>query len=77
VVLFRQAHRRGMFQERMPEEIYRWGVIQSASPVLFFLISVPIAFTSTGLAVACWFLGIPFAIITQRWAPARAGDYFS
>jgi uncharacterized membrane protein len=77
VVLFRQAHRRGMFQERMPEEIYRWGVIQSASPVLFFLISVPIAFTSTGLAVACWFLGVPFAIITQRWAPARAGEYFS
>jgi uncharacterized membrane protein len=77
VVLFRHAHRRGMFQELMPEEIYRWGVIQSASPVLFFLLSVPIAFASTGLAVACWFLGLPFAIITQRWAPEGAERYFS
>jgi uncharacterized membrane protein len=77
VVLFRHAHRHGLFNEAMPEEIYRWGTIQSASPVLFFLISVPVAFASTGLAVACWFLGLPFALITQRWAPADAQRYFS
>jgi uncharacterized membrane protein len=76
VVLFRHAHRRGLFRDEMPEEIYRWGAIQSASPVLFFLLSVPVAFASTEIAVACWFLGLPFAIITQRWAPEGAERYF-
>jgi uncharacterized membrane protein len=76
VVLFRHAHRRGMLREQLPEDVYRWGVLQSASPVLFFLLSVPVAFVSTGLAVAFWFLGIPFAIISDRWKPAGAEDYF-
>jgi uncharacterized membrane protein len=77
VVLFRHAYRHGLLSERLPEEVYRWGAIQSASPVIFFLISVPVAFASTGLAVACWFLGLPFAIISARWAPAGAEDYFN
>jgi uncharacterized membrane protein len=76
VVLFRHAHQRGLMQERLPEDVYRWGVLQSASPVLFFLLSVPIAFASTELAVAFWFLGIPFAIVSERWKPAAADRYF-
>jgi uncharacterized membrane protein len=76
VVLFRHAHRRGMMRERMPDDVYRWGVLQSTSPVLFFLGSVPVAFVSTDLAVACWFLGIPFAIVSQRWKPAGTDRYF-
>jgi uncharacterized membrane protein len=76
VVLFRHAHRRGLLRERLPEEVYRWGVLQSASPVVFFLLSVPVAFASTGLAVAFWFLGIPFAIISERWKPAGADRFF-
>ena len=33
VVLFRHAHRGGLLREAMPEDIYRWGVVQSISPV--------------------------------------------
>jgi uncharacterized membrane protein len=76
VVLFRHAHRRRMMREQLPEDVYRWGVLQSLSPVVFFLLSVPVAFVSTELAVACWFLGLPFAIISARWAPAGAEEYF-
>jgi TMEM175 potassium channel family protein len=77
VVLFRHAHRRGLMREQWPEDVYRWGVIQSLSPVVFFLLSVPIAFVSTSLAVACWFLGIPFAIIANRWKPPAADRFFA
>jgi uncharacterized membrane protein len=76
VVLFRHAHQRRLMRDQLPAEIYRWGVIQSASPVLFFLLSVPVAFVSTELAVACWFLTLPFAIISDRWKPAGAEDFF-
>jgi uncharacterized membrane protein len=77
VVLFRQAHRRGLMRERLPEPVYRWGVVQSVAPVAFFLLSVPVAFIGTEWAVACWFGGIPFAMVSARWRPAGAERYFA
>jgi len=76
VVLFRHAHRTGLLRERWPEDVYRWGVLQSLSPVMFFLLSVPVAYIGTGWAVACWLLGIPFAMISQRWRPEAAARYY-
>ena len=76
VVLFRHAHRRGLLGEAMPADVYRWGVIGSLSPVVFFLASVPVAFASTTLAVGIWFLGIPFGILADRWKPAGADRFF-
>ena len=76
VVLFRHAHRRQIMRERLPEDVYGWGVFSSSSPVIFFLVSVPVAFLSTELAVACWFLGIPFAMLSERWKPPQADRYF-
>ena len=75
VVLFRQAQRRDLLRRKVPENVYRWGVIQSLSPVIFFLLSVPVAFLSTGLAVAAWFLAIPFQAVTNRWKPPDADRY--
>jgi uncharacterized membrane protein len=77
VVMFRHAHRRGLMRERFPEDVYRWGVVQSLSPVVFFLLSVPVAFLDTGWAVACWVLGIPFAVFSQRWRPEAAERYYA
>jgi uncharacterized membrane protein len=76
VVLFRHAHRRQLMRQRLPEDVYRWGVFSSSSPVIFFLASVPVAFFSTELAVACWFLGIPLAMVSERWKPPQADRYF-
>jgi uncharacterized membrane protein len=76
VVLFRHAHRRSLLREDLPEEVFRWGVIQSLSPVIFFALSVPVAFLSTSLAVVLWFAGLPFAFISERWKPAEADRYF-
>ena len=64
-----------LLRRKVPENVYRWGVIQSLSPVIFFLLSVPVAFLSTGLAVAAWFLAIPFQAVTNRWKPPDADRY--
>jgi uncharacterized membrane protein len=77
VVQFREAKRRGLMRQKIPEDVYRWGVIQSLSPVVFFLISVPVAFVSTTLAVVLWFAGIPFAVVSSRWKPPDADRYLS
>ena len=75
VVLFRHAHRRGLLRRQMPDEVYRWGVLMSLSPVVFFCASVPLAFISTELAVVLWFGSVPFQIVANRWKPARADEF--
>jgi hypothetical protein len=74
VVLFRHAHRGGLFTNPLPDDVYRWGTIASLSPVLFFLASIPVAFVSTTAAVLCWLGVIPFAAIVDRWKPERADE---
>jgi uncharacterized membrane protein len=76
VVLFSRAHRRGLLTEAMPEPVYRWGVLQSSAPVFFFLISIPVAFASTGLAVATWFGTVPFAVLSRWWQPPAVDRHF-
>jgi uncharacterized membrane protein len=77
VVLFRRAHDDGLLAGEMPADVYRWGVITSTLPVLFFFASVPIAFLSTGLAVLTWFLSVPVQILwLNRRMPPNAADWF-
>ena len=77
VVLFRHAHRRGLMERQMPEPVYRWGAMMSLSPVIFFLLSVPVAFLNTTVAVLTWFLAIPFGLIAARWMPAEGERFFA
>jgi uncharacterized membrane protein len=69
VALFRRAYRADLLRQRLTPEVYRYGVIASLSPVLFFVLSVPVAFLSTTVAVAMWFLAVPFGIAVNRRAP--------
>jgi hypothetical protein len=76
VVGFRHAHRNGLMRDRLPEDVYRWGAVASLSPVVFFLLSIPVAFLNPTLAIACWFLAIPFGLVmASRWEPDRAKRY--
>lgn len=72
VLLFRHAYRSGLLRRQPTQEIYRFGVFASLSPVGFFLLSIPFAFVSTSLAVAIWLLVIPWGILLQRRAPEGA-----
>ncbi len=76
VVLFHHAHRNGLLSQRMPQEVFRWGVVQSTLPVAYFLLSVPVAFLSTTAAVCFWFLGLPIGIVSNRRKPAEVGRYY-
>ncbi len=76
VVQFRHAYRRDLLERPMPEDVYRWGVVQSLSPVVFFLLSVPVAFVNTVIAVGMWYLVVPFAALSSRWQPEGVDDYF-
>jgi uncharacterized membrane protein len=76
VVLFRKAYRDRLLTERLPGDVYRWGVMASLSPVLFFVLSIPVAFLNTTAAVLVWLLGIPFQLLVlQRRKPPAADDY--
>jgi uncharacterized membrane protein len=74
VVLFSRAQNHDLLEQKLPGDVYRYGVAMSLAPVLFFLLSIPVAFVSTTLAAGMWFLGIPFAAIAQRWKPERADE---
>jgi uncharacterized membrane protein len=76
VVLFRKAYREGLLSERMPADVYRWGAMASLSPVLFFALSIPVAFLSTTAAVIVWLLAVPFGfLVIERRKPAAADQY--
>jgi uncharacterized membrane protein len=75
VVVFRHAHRHGLMAQAMPEHIFRWGAIGSLLPVAFFLLSIPVAFASTTLAVIIWFLVVPGGLFLTRFAPPDAADW--
>jgi uncharacterized membrane protein len=76
VVLFRHAYRAGLLVREMPQSVYRWGVKSSTLPVVFFLLSVPVAFVSTVVAVVFWFLPAPMEVLLTRRRPAEAADWF-
>jgi uncharacterized membrane protein len=76
VVLFRHAYRSGLLLREMPEAVYRWGLRSSTLPVVFFVLSVPVAFLSTVAAVIVWFFAVPGLALLDRYRPAEAADWF-
>jgi uncharacterized membrane protein len=59
VALFARAYRSSLLRRRITPEVFRWGAEVSFSPVVFFLLSIPVAFVSTVAAVVVWFLAVP------------------
>ena len=76
VVMFRHAHRNDLMAKPMPQEIYRWGVVLSFTPVWCFLASIPIAFISTTLAVLLWFGPVPLGVYFNSRKPKGFDEYF-
>jgi uncharacterized membrane protein len=63
VALFARAYSAGLLQRSIPPEVYRWGAAVAFSPVIFFLLSIPVAFVNTTAAVAVWFLAVPLQLL--------------
>jgi uncharacterized membrane protein len=77
VVLFRHAYRARLLAREMPEAAFRYGVRASSLPLVFFALSVPVAFVSSGLAVAVWALAAPTQALLDRFRPSEAGEWFA
>ena len=76
-LLMRQAYRSGLFERQMPPTVYRWAMWASSLPVAFMVLSVPVAFIGSWLAVLCWFASAPVqGLFLNRRMPAEAGDWF-
>jgi uncharacterized membrane protein len=74
VVLFRHAYRRGLLARPITPQVYRWGARNSLLPVVFFLLSIPVAFVSTTFAVGVWLLIAPAGALANRWKPGGADE---
>jgi uncharacterized membrane protein len=75
VALFARAYRDGLLRRRIPRDVYRWGAGVAFSPVVFFVLSVPVAFVSTAAAVAVWFLSVPAQMVWwDRRKPPRTDE---
>jgi TMEM175 potassium channel family protein len=75
VVLFAYARNKDLLMEKLPDDVFRWGALMSISPVVFFVLSIPVAFVSSSLAVVLCFGAVPLGRIAQRWKPADADDF--
>jgi uncharacterized membrane protein len=76
VVEYRHAHQNDLMATRLPDDVYRWGAFLSLAPVFLFVASIPLAFVHTWIAVASWYLFVPFFKIVQRWQPERTEEFF-
>jgi uncharacterized membrane protein len=71
-VIFRHAHRGGLLASPMSESTYRYGMIQSTTPVVVFALSIPVAFLwSPTAALLSWILSPLIGIMFDRRRRSR------
>jgi uncharacterized membrane protein len=76
-VLFAHAWRQRLLRQELPRDVYRWMLQMSLLPVLFFAVSLPVAFVVPWLAVVVWGLSLPLQAYWTRRSPAGAAEYLS
>jgi uncharacterized membrane protein len=60
VLMFNRAHKRDLLDPRLSEEVFRWSRAGATAPVIFFSLSVPLAFLGSQWAALLWFAGLPY-----------------
>ena len=68
-VLLQIAHRDGLFREEPSAAVFRSQSIGSLTPVLLFLVSIPLMFVDPLLGIAFWFVNVPVGILLNRLTP--------
>lgn len=69
VVMFAYAARKDLTRAPVSAAVYRYGLIASGAPVVLFVLSMPVAFINTTLALCCWLLMIPWSAFLRQRAP--------
>lgn len=68
-VQLRYAYRHDLMRVQPSPKIYRYWVISSLSPVVVFIVTLPLAFVSTTLTLFSWLLTIPIGRVLDRTVP--------
>jgi uncharacterized membrane protein len=76
-MLLRQAQRDDLFRHVVPDDVYRHAMRGSLLPVMFFVISIPVAFVDTYAAIVIWALTVPGEMLLDRSKPERFDTAFS
>ena len=74
LVLAGVARADGLRDVPWSEARYRWHLLAGGLPVGLFLLSIPAAYASPWLAVACWMANSPAGFLVSRRAPAGTFD---
>ena len=75
--LFHIAQRDDLFRGPVPDPAYRHAMRAALVPVGSFLLSVPIAFLDTYVAIAVWALTVPGEILLDRTKPEGFDEVFA
>ncbi len=76
-VMIRHADTADLNQVQMPADVANWATLGSLTPVIWFVLSVPVAFIISPLAgMLTWLLSVPSGIVLNRFAPADAAQFF-
>ena len=70
-VMFVTANRERLLDEVVAPAMERYMVVAAVIPVSLFLVSIPIAYIDTQLALATWILIFPLEILADRYVKPR------
>jgi hypothetical protein len=71
-VMFWYAHRAGLLRVPLSTTVFRAALINSTAPSVLFVISIPLAFVSSLLAVLLWLLNLPLGLVIDRLTGVRS-----
>ncbi len=69
VAMFLYAAWRGYFRRPISPALMQFWIIGSGAPVAVMLLSIPLAFASTSLALLSWLIMFPLGFYLNRRAP--------
>lgn len=76
VVLSRRSYRAGLLRPGVPAGTWVWGRRASLFPVVVFVLSIPIAFVDTTVALLSWLLLAPVGFLINTRMPPEVRAYF-
>jgi uncharacterized membrane protein len=74
-VLLGHARRADLLRHRVPDAFFRWATVTSLLPTVLFLLSVPLAFVTVGLAYGTWIANVPAQMLWDRARPGGPDRY--
>jgi len=74
-VMFARARNTGALKRPISDEAYRYVQTASLIPVALFVLSIPLAFVHTTLALTSWLLTYPLEFALSRRRPPGVDEY--